>query len=78
MSCPVCFTISMKKRILLKKSDAINFFGNETAVAKAIGINKQAVNQWGDEVPELSAWPLYWISNEKLKAVINVKKNKAA
>lgn len=35
----------------MKKQDAISHFGSKAAVARAAGISKQAVSQWGDFVP---------------------------
>lgn len=36
-------------------SDAIEHFGTSAAVAAALDISRQAVGQWGDLVPPLSA-----------------------
>lgn len=35
----------------MRKSDAVEMFGSDRALAMAIGISAPAVNQWGDVVP---------------------------
>lgn len=45
-------------RIVMKKEDAIHAFKTKVGIAKAIGITKQAISQWGDFVPEESALKL--------------------
>jgi len=37
---------------LMLKQDAINFFGTKTKVARAAGVGRSAVSQWGLLVPE--------------------------
>lgn len=49
------------------KVDAIRFFGTQTAVAEAAGIRVQAVSQWGEVVPEASAYRLALASQGRLK-----------
>lgn len=41
-------------RVLIKTSDAINHFRNASCLANEIGITPQAINQWGDYVPDSS------------------------
>lgn len=48
----------------MKKSDAVDAFKNKAAVAKAIGITKQAVSLWGEIVPEGSALKLLRVNPE--------------
>lgn len=50
----------------MKKQDAISHFGSKAAVARAAGISKQAVSQWGDFVPPRIAELLAEISAGKL------------
>lgn len=45
-------------QIVMNTSDAIKAFKSKAGIAKAIGITKQAVSQWGDVVPEASALKL--------------------
>lgn len=45
-------------QILMKKEDALKTFRSPSGIAKAIGVTKQAVSQWGDTVPEASALKL--------------------
>jgi len=39
----------------MKKLDALEYFGSQTELAKAARVTPQAVNQWGDRVPEACA-----------------------
>jgi hypothetical protein len=48
--------------------DAIRFYGSVTALAKALGISRAAIYQWGDAVPESSSWKLQALSDGKLMA----------
>lgn len=52
----------------MKTKDAVNFFGTKSAVAKAAGVSRGRVSQWGEDVPELSAYRLERASKGKLKA----------
>jgi DNA-binding transcriptional regulator YdaS (Cro superfamily) len=36
----------------MKKETAIAFAGNANKLAKLLGINRSAISQWGDDVPE--------------------------
>ena len=45
-------------QIVMNTSDAIKAFNSKAGIAKAIGISKQAVSQWGEVVPEVSALKL--------------------
>ena len=51
----------------MKKVDAVAYFGNESKLARALGITKGAVNQWGEIIPELRAVKLDTITKRKLK-----------
>lgn len=37
--------------MILKTADAIKVFGNANRMAKALGINRSAVSQWGENLP---------------------------
>ncbi|WP_347461045.1 Cro/CI family transcriptional regulator [Acinetobacter thermotolerans] len=41
-------------KVLIKTSDAIEHFKNASHLADEIGITPQAVNQWGEYVPDPS------------------------
>ena len=47
-------------------SDVLLHFGSATAVAQALGITRQAVGQWGDLVPPLSASRLERLTDGRL------------
>lgn len=36
----------------MKKTEAIRLFTTEHALAQALGVSRQAVNQWGDIIPK--------------------------
>lgn len=39
----------------MKKQDVIRYFGDQTSVAAALGIEQSAVSQWGELIPEKRA-----------------------
>ncbi|MCU4621831.1 Cro/Cl family transcriptional regulator [Acinetobacter radioresistens] len=41
-------------RVLIKTNDAVRHFKNASRLAEEIGITPQAINQWGDYVPDPS------------------------
>lgn len=49
------------------KADALAYFGSPSAIAEAANITVQAVSQWGELVPEGTAYKLESISKGKLK-----------
>ncbi|NJI85524.1 Cro/CI family transcriptional regulator [Shewanella sp. Iso12] len=51
----------------MKTSMAIAHFETATALAKALGITKSSVSQWGEHVPPLRAYQLERITNGQLK-----------
>lgn len=51
----------------MRKTDVIEHFKTATAAAKAIGITKSAVSQWGEIVPEDKAYRLQEVTRRKLK-----------
>lgn len=52
----------------MKKSAALAFYANDTqAVARAAGVTRQAVEQWGEVVPWTSAIELEHASKGDLK-----------
>lgn len=38
--------------------EAIKIFGSKNKMSKALGISRQAVSKWGDEVPELRMYQI--------------------
>jgi len=52
----------------VRTCDALQHFSNDPyALAAALGISRQAVEQWGERVPELSARQLHDLTGGKLK-----------
>lgn len=51
----------------MQKSQAIEFFGNQTKLAKAAGVSKAAVSLWGEIIPERRAARLADITNGALQ-----------
>ncbi|MGR3303770.1 MAG: Cro/CI family transcriptional regulator [Candidatus Scalindua sp.] len=52
--------------LMIKTADAIKHFGSAVELAKALGISKQAIPQWGKHVPEGRAYQLQIITNGEL------------
>lgn len=50
----------------MKKSDVIAHFGGVTATAKALGIKKSSVSQWGEEIPKGRAYEVQVMTEGKL------------
>lgn len=40
------------------KEEAIDLFGSASALAEVLGISRQAVNMWGETIPEMRAWQI--------------------
>jgi len=53
----------------MKTQDAIAHFGGIPELARALGIRRQAVHQWSDEVPRSRAFELEVLTQGALKAV---------
>lgn len=53
----------------MKKTDAVEHFGNQTKLAKALAISPSSVSQWGDDVPELRAFQIERLTDGKLTVV---------
>lgn len=42
----------------MKTTEAIAIFGNKVKVAEALGLTKQAISAWGEEVPPLRVYQI--------------------
>lgn len=51
----------------MRKDDLIKHFGSQLAAAAALDVTKQAVNGWGDIVPEGMAYKAQVITGGALK-----------
>lgn len=60
----------------MKTKDVIKHFGCVQAVADALGITREAVYQWGEEVPKGRAFEIQVLTKSVLKA--NKEEQKAA
>lgn len=49
------------------KRDVIKFYGGTSQAARAIGISRMAIYQWGEQVPAISALKFSMASAGKLK-----------
>lgn len=49
-------------------SHAVKYFGSKAALAKALGINKGAVSQWGETIPQGRAYQIEVLTGGQLKA----------
>lgn len=57
----------------MKKEIVIKFFGGVEKTAEKLGINKSAVSQWGEEIPQLRAYEIERITGGALSAACKVK-----
>lgn len=48
--------------------EVIKHYGSKAAVARALGLEKSAISQWGDEPPHLRQCELQILTKGKLKA----------
>lgn len=60
--------------IKMRKDDAIKSIGTPKTVAEKIGVTKQAVSQWGEHVPEVSALKLLRIDPNIPHEILETKK----
>ena len=44
------------KKLTYKR--AIRYFGNQTKLAKALGVSRQAVSAWGGDIPKLRKYEI--------------------
>lgn len=51
----------------MKKTDAVAFFGTQTALAQTLGVTQAAVAQWGEVIPEKQALRLERLTEGALK-----------
>lgn len=56
----------------MRKAAAIEHFGSAVALAEALNISKGAVSQWGDTVPEGSAYKLQVITGGRLQVIASL------
>lgn len=52
----------------MKTSDAIRHFKSKANLARALGITRQSIHDWGDQVPPRRAYELERITGGQLKA----------
>lgn len=52
---------------MLKRKALKHFGGNGAELARALGISRKAVSDWGDIIPEGSAYKLQVITRGKLR-----------
>ena len=52
----------------MHKDIAIEHFGNQAAIAKALGISQTAVSKWPDIIPELRAYQIQSLTAGRLFA----------
>jgi hypothetical protein len=61
----------------IRTADAVKFFGTKSGLARACGVTKQSVNDWGEFVPESREYQLYTVTDGKLGSHAQVKREKA-
>lgn len=52
----------------MNKEHAISLFGSVTALAEALGIQRQAIYQWSERVPELREYQIRELLVERERA----------
>ena len=52
----------------MKTNYAVEYFGSKVALARALGIHKAAVSQWGDTIPQGRAYQIEVLTGGALKA----------
>lgn len=57
----------------MNKSDAVKHFGGVVRLAEALGIQSQAVSQWGEKIPMRRAYEIEKLTGGQLKAVAESK-----
>jgi|TARA_R110000803_G_C11752105_1_gene292631 hypothetical protein len=57
----------MSNRVIFSKADALRYFGPQNVdLAKLLNVSPQAVGQWGEFVPELQAYKLRDMLEERM------------
>lgn len=51
----------------MNTDDAVEYFGSKAALARALGIRKGAVSQWGDTIPQGRAYQIEVLTGGQLK-----------
>lgn len=51
----------------MKKEDAVNYFGSQAKLAKALRISESSVSQWDGIIPEGRAYKLQVLTGGQLK-----------
>ncbi len=59
----------------MKKQDAISYFGTAIALAKKLGISKQSVSKWGEDIPQRRAFEIERLTDGALKAEFTPHQN---
>ena len=49
----------------MKKRDAIAVFGSASELARSLGITRQSVSKWSEDVPELRAYQIEEIIDQR-------------
>jgi hypothetical protein len=50
----------------MQKSAAANYFGGVPKLARVLGVTRQCVYKWPDQVPDLYQYKLHFLSDYKL------------
>ena len=48
----------------MKTRDAVSAFGNANKLAKALGISRQAITKWGENVPEVRKYHIEAVARD--------------
>jgi len=58
----------------MKTKDVVKHFGSVIAASKALGVRREAIYQWGEDVPVGREYQLYVLTGGKLKLSKDQKK----
>lgn len=50
----------------MTKTEAINFFGGASPLARKLSISPNAIYQWSEKIPSCSQWPIAILSSWEL------------
>jgi DNA-binding transcriptional regulator YdaS (Cro superfamily) len=51
----------------MRTTEVVKHFGTKAAIARALGITRQSLSQWGDFPPQLAQYRLEELTNGELK-----------
>ena len=62
------YTEILQVDINMKLQKVIKYYGNKSNIAKALGLHRSAITNWGDAIPQFRQYQIQILTNGKLKA----------